>query len=107
MASDKEFVDYAAEKLFGLGEVGIKKMFGEYTVYLNQKPILLVCDNTVFIKQLDCVAELLKDMPKGLPYPTAKECYIIDPDDTEILRSAAVELEKVVKVPVKKAKKKA
>ncbi|MGN0560765.1 MAG: hypothetical protein ACI4K8_06895 [Candidatus Fimenecus sp.] len=25
-------------------------MFGEYMVYVNDKPILMVCDNTVFVK---------------------------------------------------------
>jgi DNA helicase-2/ATP-dependent DNA helicase PcrA len=36
-----------------VGAVRYKKMFGEYMVYVNEKPILLVCDNTVFVKILD------------------------------------------------------
>ena len=43
-----EFARLNDDILFG--EVWSRKMFGEYMAYLNEKPVLLVCDNTVFVK---------------------------------------------------------
>ena len=55
MASSPEFVSYLCEQLEGTGEVRSRKMFGEYMVYLNDKPVLLVCDNTCLLYTSRCV----------------------------------------------------
>ena len=60
-------------------------MFSEYMVYLNDRPILLVCDNTVFVKKLPEVSALLpEDAPSGYPYEGAKEYYILDIENSEL-----------------------
>ena len=89
MASDPGFVNYICEQLEGLGAVRARKMFGEYMLYLNDRPILLVCDDTPYVKMLPCLAQLLKDRPAAPPYEGAKEHYVLDPDDGETLRRAA------------------
>ena len=66
MSTHPEFVQYLLDQLEGLGELRARKMFGDYLVYLNDRPALLVCDGTPFAKPLPCVAELLKDRPKPL-----------------------------------------
>ena len=55
MSTSPEFVTYLCEQLEGTGEVRSRKMFGEYMVYLNDRPVLLVCDDTPFVKMLPCV----------------------------------------------------
>ena len=45
MASNIDFVNYVMEQINDTGIVSQKKMFGEYMVYVNQKPIILICDN--------------------------------------------------------------
>mgnify|MGYP002508609516 FL=1 len=30
-------------------------MFGEFMVYVNDKPIIIVCNNVPFVKELDCI----------------------------------------------------
>ena len=47
-------------------------MFGEYTIYLNDKPVLLICDNTVFSKKLPELENLCADCPESLPYEGTK-----------------------------------
>jgi TfoX/Sxy family transcriptional regulator of competence genes len=81
-------------------------MFGEYMVYINQKPIILICDNTAFVKKLDCVKELLETKETGYPYKGAKEHYILDVDNAETIKNIVKALEKVIPVPKKKNKKK-
>ena len=89
MSTSPEFVTYLCEQLEGTGEVRSRKMFGEYMVYLNDRPVLLVCDDTPFVKMLPCVEGLLGDRPSAAPYEGAKPHYVLDPDDGETLRRAA------------------
>ncbi len=51
MATSKEYIEFVCEQICRYGAVTYRKMFGEYMAYLNEKPILLVCDNTVYIKR--------------------------------------------------------
>ena len=82
MATSREFIEYVLEKVKTDGKVDCKKMFGEYMVYVDEKPILLVCDDTVFIKILpETKAILGDDAQTGYPYDGAKEHFAIDPDD--------------------------
>lgn len=52
MATSQEYIEFVCEQLVGVENVRYKKMFGEYMVYVNDKPVLLVCDNTVYVKKL-------------------------------------------------------
>ena len=104
MATTHEFINYVCEQLNGVGSVTYKKMFGEYMVYVNSKPILTVCDNTVYIKKLDCIEKLMKDASKGCPYEGAKEHYILDIDNAELSREVVILAEGVTQIPKKKNK---
>ena len=54
MATQESFINYVCEQIKGIGDIKYKKMFGEYMVYLNEKPVIIVCNNTAFVKRLDC-----------------------------------------------------
>lgn len=95
----------SAVRLKALVWVRYKKMFGEYMVYVNDKPILLVCDNTVFIKILPCLDELMASTDKGFPYNGAKERYILDIEDIELTREVVDVLESITAIPKPRKKK--
>ncbi|MGV8950627.1 MAG: TfoX/Sxy family protein [Cypionkella sp.] len=63
----------------------VKKMFGEYALYLHGIVVGFVCDDTLFIKPTPSTLALLPDAPRGPAYPGSKD-YIIgaelldDPD---------------------------
>ncbi|MDR2451800.1 MAG: TfoX/Sxy family protein [Candidatus Accumulibacter sp.] len=84
MAGSLDFVEYVCGQLASVGAIRHRKMFGDYMVYVDDKPILLVCDNTVFVKQRDCVREDMQEAPSGVPYPGAKSHYILDIDDAAL-----------------------
>lgn len=105
MSSSPDFVAYICEQLKGLGDVRSRKMFGEYMVYLNDKPVIIICDDRAMVKVLPCLEELLGENPKEPPYEGAKEHYVLDPDDTETLRRAAQLAEAVTPLPKKKKPK--
>lgn len=74
-------------------------MFGEYMVYVNDKPVLLVCDNTVYVKKLLEIEELMSGAECGVPYDSAKEHYILDIEDRELTAKAVEILERITPVP--------
>jgi TfoX/Sxy family transcriptional regulator of competence genes len=105
MSTTQDFAEYVCEQIRDTGNVRYRKMFGEYMVYVNDKPILLVCDNTVFVKQLDDVAELLRDADVGFPYTGAKLHYVLDIDDAALSNEVVRILEPITPLPKPKKKK--
>jgi len=104
MATSVNFIHYVCEQLNGIGNISYKKMFGEYMVYLNGKPVIIVCDNTAFVKKLDCIKEMMKNAPTGFPYKGAKEHYVLDIDNSESSKNIILEIEKVTPIPKSKKK---
>ncbi len=105
MATSLEYIEFVCEQIKGTGDVRFKKMFGEYMVYVNDKPLLLVCDDTVYVKKSDALGELMRSMPSGIPYNGAKEHYILDIDDEKLTRSVIGVLEAITPVPAPRKKK--
>lgn len=104
MATSIDFIQFVCERLGTKYDISYKKMFGEYMVYANCKPVLLVCDNTVYVKKLDALSELMKDAETGVPYGGAKEHYILDMENDELTLAALDVLEAVTPLPKKKNK---
>jgi TfoX/Sxy family transcriptional regulator of competence genes len=102
MASTTDFMVYVCDQIAGVGEIFTKKMFGEYLVYVNEKPVLLVCDNTVFVKILPCLNELMTSAEKGFPYSGAKEHYILNIDKADFCKKVILLLEANTPYPKKK-----
>lgn len=99
MATTVEYVEYVCEQIKSIGEVRYKKMFGEYMVYVNDKPVILVCDNNTFVKKLECIREIMEEAETGFPYDGAKEHYILDIDDKELCNVVVKKIEEVTPVP--------
>lgn len=104
MATSVDYIEFVYEQIRGMGRIRYRKMFGEYCVYVNDKPILLVCDNTVFVKKAEEIAEYMQNAETGFPYDGAKEHYILDIENGEICREVIAILEEVTQLPKKKEK---
>ena len=102
MATTNEYIEYVCEQIQGVGEIRYQKMFGEYMVYVNQKPVIIVCDNVPFVKMLDCIKEKMQDAETGYPYKGAKEHYVLDIDNSEFCKDVVKKIEKVTPIPKKK-----
>ncbi len=74
-------------------------MFGEYIVYIDGKPILLVCDNNVFVKKIPELEQLLNNSRCGFPYEGAKEHYLLDIDDADLVNNVIKILVPVIPIP--------
>ena len=103
MATSKEYIEYVVGQI--QANSSYRKIFGEYMIYIDGKPVLLVCDDIVFVKILPETKVVLgNDAEKGYPYDGAKEHYIIDPDDREIFNEIISVLRRVIPLPKKRGK---
>lgn len=105
MATTNEYIEYVCEQIKGIGEIRYKKMFGEFMVYVNDKPVIIVCDNVPYIKKLECIEEKMKEAETGYPYKGAKEHYVLDIDNVEFCKEIVVKVEGVTPLPKPRKKK--
>ena len=103
MATTADYMEYVMDQLRDFDGVRSRKMFGEYMVYINEKPVLLVCDNIIMVKKLPEINELMKDAECGFPYDGAKEHYILD-FESPSAKDVITVLEEITPVRKKKAK---
>lgn len=61
MATTNEYIEYVCEQIKGVGEIRYKKMFGEFMVYVNDKPVII---------ELEKVTPIPKSKKKKV------ECYV-------------------------------
>lgn len=105
MSTDRIFVDYVMEQA-GLGSrLTMRRMFGEYAFYVDEKVVAFGCDNSLFLKPTAAAERLVPHAPMRPPYPEAKDYPVIDEllDDGDALR--IVLLATADELPAPKAKK--
>lgn len=106
MASREDFVTYVCDQLAGAGAIRSRKMFGDYCVYVDEKPVILVCNDTVYLKRLPELETLLAGAPLAPPYSGAKDHYVLDIDNGPLCREAAALAASLTPLPKKKPRKK-
>lgn len=106
MASNLNFVDFVIEQIKNSGEITVKKMFGEYGIYSDEKLFGLICDNKLFIKPTNSGRRYIGNVVEAPPYEGAKPSFLIEDkiEDSEWL-SELVRLS-IRELPVPKPKKK-
>lgn len=90
MASDAGTVEFLVGQMAGAGEVSARKMFGEYMIYCDGKPVALICDDRLFVKPTAAGEALIGEPTMAPPYPGAKPHFAIEDerwDDAEWLGS--------------------
>lgn len=109
MATSKDFIDFVLDQVTPAGDITSKKMFGEYMVYAGIKPVLLVCDDTVFVKILPAVTAKFAEhgiTPEtGFPYTGAKEHYILDIENSDLAIDMVKLLAEILPLPKPKKPK--
>ena len=106
MPTSQDYVDFLIDQIDNRWNIRYRKMFGAYVLYVNNKPVLLICDNTTYVKKLEIIDDIIPEERTGFPFKKAKEHYIVDIENREELNSVIEELEKVIQIPKKKKKKK-
>ena len=105
MATEPGFLEYIAEQA-GLGaRLTHQKMFGEYALYVDGKVVAFACDNSLFVKPSAAADAVAPELPKGPPYPVAKDHIVADALLDEPDRLRRLLLDTSVLMPAPKPKK--
>lgn len=102
MACTTEYIEFVCSQLQGAGVIRARKMFGDWCIYIDEKPIILACDNLCYVKKHSVIAELMNDALTGHPYDGAKEHYILDIEHPDMANKIVKTLLPVIPYPKKK-----
>ncbi len=92
MACNSEFVQYIVDQCSGAGEIKIRKMFGDYGIYCDEKIFGLICDNQLFIKITEAGKVILPDLETSSPYEGAKPHFIFSDIDNRDALSKFIQI---------------
>ena len=88
MASSKEYLDYCLEQLNPL-YITYKKMMGEYLLYYNDILFGGIYDDRLLVKKTFTNDNY--NMEESIPYPGAKEMYLVsDIDNRDLLKDIVI-----------------
>lgn len=90
MATDPGFAAYVLEQAQGAGDVVVKRMFGEYGLYVDGTFVGVLCDDQCFLKPTDAVRAQLGDPVEAAPYPSAKPHFLLGAELEDPARFAAL-----------------
>ncbi len=105
MPTTQEYVEQLCEDMKNAGITGkikYKPMYEEYVVHVNGKQMFLVFNNTVYVKDLEEIKHMMKQMKKAVPYEGMKPYYIVDTTDKKLLKSVVSVLLYVLPNPKRK-----
>ncbi len=80
MATKQSIVDFLTDQISGAGNIRTRKMFGEYSLYCNEKVVALVCDDQLYVKPTNAGREFIDNLEESPPYPGAKNYFLINGD---------------------------
>ena len=88
MASTKDYLDFCLEQLRPLN-ITYKKMMGEYLLYYNELLFGGIYDDRLLVKKT--VTNNSYNMEESIPYPNAKEMYLVsDMDNRDLLKEIVI-----------------
>lgn len=108
MATKQSTVDFLTDQISNAGNIRSRKMFGEYSLYCNEKVVALVCDDRLFVKPTNFGREFIKNPEESPPYPGAKNYFLISGDlwdDSAWLTELIAKTSEELPVPKPKRKK--
>jgi hypothetical protein len=74
-------------------------MFGGCLVYIDDKPTVLITEDTAYVKVHPSLDGLLGGAVKAPPYPGARDHYVLDLDDADLVLEAALAILPHLEVP--------
>ena len=77
MATRQSTIDILTDQLAGVGFVTTLKMFGEYCLYLDGKPVALVCRDQLFVKPTNAGRAVVPEATEEAPFPGIRPYLLI------------------------------
>lgn len=80
MGTSRQTMDFLLDQLDRALPITTRKMFGEYCVYWDGKPVAFVCDDQLFVKPTEAGRAMQNPVVVGAPYPGAKMYLLVGTD---------------------------
>ncbi len=80
MATSPATIDAVLDQVRQAGTVTTLRMFGEYCLYLDGKPVGLICQDRLYVKPTDAGQTLVPTVATGSPFPGCRP-YLLIPED--------------------------
>lgn len=105
MSSTDQYLEFVLDLLGELEDVAHRKMMGEYVLYYRGKVIGGIYDDRFLLKVTPASERLLSDAPRVTPYKGAKEMFLVEVEDRDVLRDVVDAMWVEVPAPKKRNKK--
>ena len=96
MATTKDYKEYVLEQLSVLEGITCKPMMGEYLLYYNNVLFGGIYDDRLLVKKTSNNEKY--KLEESIPYTNAKPMYLIDSDDTDLIKDIILDTYKDLKV---------
>jgi DNA transformation protein and related proteins len=84
VATSQSTTDFILDQLSSVPKVRVRKMFGEYALYCDDKVVALICDDQLFVKITAAGKALVGDRyAEGIAYPGARPSILVSASDLE------------------------
>ncbi|MDX9690894.1 MAG: TfoX/Sxy family protein [Acholeplasmataceae bacterium] len=104
MATSHEFMTYISDQLNHIPHIRMKKMFGEYGIFMYEKMVAILADDQLFVKPTEKTLTLKDDFMFAPPYPGAKPYIVIEDIEDRMFLKTLFELT-YEELPLPKPKK--
>ena len=101
-----DFIEFVSSQIATVGTVRCRKMFGDYMVYVDEKPVIIVCDNIPYVKEHEAIKAIRLSAERGFPYEGAKEHYVLDISRSDFAVRVVKTLAEVLPYPKSRKKNK-
>src|SRR5690606_35965424 len=72
MNTRAETIEFLVDQLMALPGIRTRKMFGEYCLYYDEKPVAFICDDDLFVKPTDAGREYIGEPDEAPAFPGSK-----------------------------------
>lgn len=83
MATDKQVADKVLSLFVAVADARMRPMFGGYVLYVDEKVIGQMNENTLFVKATPFGEQYAPELEKAAPYPGAKLAFAVPPERLE------------------------
>lgn len=83
MSTRAETMEFLTDQLSALPNIRTRRMFGEYCLYSDEKPVAFVCDDELFVKPTEAGREYIGEPDEAPAYPGSKLYYRVGGDRWE------------------------
>ncbi|MBH1965019.1 MAG: TfoX/Sxy family protein [Comamonadaceae bacterium] len=106
MSTQPETLAFLFDQLGELPGLRSRRMFGEYCVYVDDKPVGFVCNDMLYVKPTDAGVDIMNPPVWGTFYEKVKPHLLVTPDrwdEREWLRSLVMATAEALPRPKPKA----